>query len=200
MTTTNVFVANFERGSEVVDLYQYLTKCLSLLHEHKRDGMCKRFCWSARGIDYLNCAPLFQDIDIECDIANVIECTKQIIDEYYGIDAKTLMLKRKNANKYHIYYINVFVDKLMLKFINIRVNNRLKTNIIDTNCAFPRLEGFNKWKWLTQPQRDKHTGKYIDSGKGYYEQDSYYLPVDTSVTLKQVYKKIYIFTRLNWNL
>ena len=34
---TNVFLANFERGSEVVDLYQYITKCLKLLNAGERD-------------------------------------------------------------------------------------------------------------------------------------------------------------------
>ena len=108
--------------------------------------MCKRFCWSARGIDYIVTALLFQDIDVEFDIDNVIECTKNIIDEYYGINAKTLMLKRYNGNKYHIYYTNVFVDKLMLKFINLQVNDRLGNKSVDNCCAFPRLEGFNKLK------------------------------------------------------
>ena len=201
---TNVFLANFERGSEVVDLYQYMTKCLSLLNAEKRDHMCKRFCWSARGIDYISTAPLFQDIDIDCDIDNVIESTKNIIDEYYGINAKTLILKRKNDNKYHIYYTNVFVDKLMLKFINLQVNKRMNANSVDNCCAFPRLEGFNKWKWKESPwdhtssgsvtiQQDENGHFIIPKEEGYYEQDSYYLPLDSSITWKQIYELIYKF-------
>ena len=69
---TNVFLANFERGSEVVDLYQYITKCLKLLNASERD----------------ECANDSVGVHVVSKILmlNVIECTKNIIDEYYGIN------------------------------------------------------------------------------------------------------------------
>ena len=187
-----VFVANFKLGSEVVDLYEYMSKCLYFLNEGKRDNMCKRFCWSARGINYITSTPLFQDIDIDCDINNVKKITKQVIHEYYGINAKILVLKKKSGNKYHIYYYNVFVDKIMLQFINNEVNKRLNSDIIDTNCSFPRLEGFNKWIWVSKPQKDNN-GSYIHYGKGYYKPNTYYEPINSNFTMGNVYKKIYNF-------
>ena len=148
--------------SKLVDLHQYSTKRLQLLIAQKRDDICKRFCWSARGINYMTTAPMFQDIDVECDITNAIEC-KQIIDKYYG--------KRKNANKYHIYYTNVFVDKLMLNLLIFELIADWKL------ISLIQTAHFHDWKDSTSGSCDKHTAKYIDSGKGYYEQDSYYQSV-----------------------
>ena len=85
-----VFVANFKLGCEVVDLYKYVSKCLSRLNEGKRDNMCKRFCWSARGNDYIKSTVLFQDIDVDCDIDNLVSITKKVIHEYFGIKSKIL--------------------------------------------------------------------------------------------------------------
>ena len=48
-----VFVANFKLGSSEENLYNYIEKCLSQLNEQKRNDMCKRFCWTGKGKNYI---------------------------------------------------------------------------------------------------------------------------------------------------
>ena len=105
---------------EVVDLHKYMRKCLTLLNEGKRNNMCKQFCWSARGNDYIKTAPFFQDIDIDFPIKSIIDASKHVIYEYFGIKVKPIILKKKSANKYHIYYINVF-NTSCVRYTHVRV-------------------------------------------------------------------------------
>lgn len=190
-----VFVANFKLGSSEEDLYEYRSKCLSLLKEKKRDNMCKRFCWTGKGKTYIKTCPMFQDIDVDFPIKTIIKASKEVFNEYFGNRAKSITLKKKSGNKYHVYYTNIFVDKPTLCFLNAEINKRLEQQVIDENCSFPRLEGFNKWKWTKKPVRNKDTGKYDHFGEGHFDKDSYYEPMRTKFSWKQVYKHIYNFNQ-----
>ena len=104
-----------------------------------------------------------------------------------------LILGKKTGGKYHIYYLDVIVDKIMLKFVNNEVNKRLKQVIVDTNCVFPRLEGFNKWIWTDKPKRNPNGNGYSHYGSGYFAPNSYYEPVDKNISIRHMYKSIYKF-------
>ena len=135
----------FENGIRYEELETLKTE---LLHYLDQDVTNK--CWVIQKDSAIKTTVLYFDLD---DTNQLFEPAYNFIAKYlsrfYAIDNLTgLRWKNKGEDKYHVYFVNIFVSKQTLEALVKSINKEYGTKIVDEACIhnFLKFEGFKKYK------------------------------------------------------
>ena len=173
-----VYIANIKGGMQHRLLNDFITETLARLKKGKRVGS-HVIQKKKSGIDT---TVLYFDIDkFKGDINNHIEDLSKYLAEYYQ-DLDHLILKSKGFNKYHIYFVNIFVSEPTLSFLVRNFNQKYGCKLLDEACIknFIRMEGSSKY--------DPKTKKYAKNSE-------YYI-LNSTLNWEEIYNKLYRFNEV----
>ena len=147
-------IDRFKNGIRYEELDVLKTELLQYL-----DQDVTKKCWVIQKDSSIKTTVLYFDLDDTHElfepaydyILNYLSC-------YYDLDNLTgLIWKNKSEEKYHIYFVNIFVSKKSLEALVKSINKDYGKKLVDEACIhnFLKFEGFKKFK----------NGKFVDNSE-----------------------------------
>ena len=135
----------FENGIRYEELETLKTE---LLHYLDQDVTNK--CWVIQKDSAIKTTVLYFDLDDTCEpFEPAYKFIVNYLSRFFEMDDLiSLRWKNKSEEKYHIYFVNIFVNKKSLEALVKSINKEYGKKIVDDACIhnFLKFEGFKKYK------------------------------------------------------
>ena len=174
----------FKQGVRYTELEKLKAEMLDYLEQGNTEK-----CWVIQKDNNIKTTVLYFDIDhIDYPFSSAYSFIHKYLSRFYDNDMlDTLKFKNKSEENYHIYFVNIFVDKQSLKTlvknINNEYHNEYRKKIVDEACIhnFIKFEGFKKYK----------NGQFVDNSE-------YEMIIDDNthgLSITDCYEAIYDFNK-----